>query len=37
MANALLPFQEMWKKMEKNMEKVEIYFPNEPFFQGSGN
>ena len=37
MANALLPFQKIRKNMEKNMEKVENYFPNEPLSQRSEN
>jgi hypothetical protein len=36
-AKALFLFQKMWENMEKNMEKVANYFPNELFPQGSGN
>jgi len=36
MANALLLSQKIWKNMEKNMEKVENHFTNEPFTQGCG-
>jgi hypothetical protein len=25
----------MWQNMEKQMEKVENYFPSHPFFKGS--
>jgi len=35
--NIFFSFQKMGQNVEKQMEKVENYFPSHPFFKGSRN